>query len=152
MSSEASRLAHSIGGVEERVSSEAKLVQAERSFLEKQKHKLQNLKVQRRTCTPLIWIRMVLLRCRRYRCMSSSFSREAAMFYGDTYCSFSIFDLNYPYQIVELRRVEVRHFWASQSSREPRSNIPRRFLRLLFVLHPTPPHPTPSHGLDWTGL
>lgn len=46
MSSEASRLAVSIGGVEERVSSEAKLVQAERTYIDKQKDRLRSLKVQ----------------------------------------------------------------------------------------------------------
>lgn len=45
MSSEASRLAVSIGGVEERVSSEAKQVQAEKTHLEKQKKRLALLKV-----------------------------------------------------------------------------------------------------------
>lgn len=49
MSSEASRLAVSIGGVEERVSSEAKLVQAERAHLDKQKRRLTLLKVRRET-------------------------------------------------------------------------------------------------------
>lgn len=46
MSSEASRLAVSIGGVEERVSSEAKLVQQERVNLEKHKRRLQAGKVR----------------------------------------------------------------------------------------------------------
>lgn len=46
MSSEASRLAVSIGGVEERVSSEAKLVQAEKTSLEKQKGRMQTFKVR----------------------------------------------------------------------------------------------------------
>lgn len=46
MSSEASRLAVSIGGVEERVSSEAKLVQQERAALEKHKRRLQAGKVR----------------------------------------------------------------------------------------------------------
>lgn len=46
MSSEASRLAVSIGGVEERVSSEAKLVQQERANLEKHKRRLQAGKVK----------------------------------------------------------------------------------------------------------
>ena len=45
MSSEASRLAVSIGGVEERVSSEAKLVQQERANLEKHRRRLQAGKV-----------------------------------------------------------------------------------------------------------
>lgn len=45
MSSEASRLAVSIGGVEERVSSEAKLVQQERANLEKHKRRVQAGKV-----------------------------------------------------------------------------------------------------------
>lgn len=48
MSSEASRLAVSIGGVEERVSSEAKLVQQERANLEKYKRRLQAGKVRAR--------------------------------------------------------------------------------------------------------
>jgi len=50
MSSEASRLAVSIGGVEERVSSEAKLVQQERANLEKQKRRLQACKVGAAGC------------------------------------------------------------------------------------------------------
>lgn len=46
MSSEASRLAVSIGGVEERVSAEAKVVQQQRTNLEKHKRRLQAGKVQ----------------------------------------------------------------------------------------------------------
>lgn len=45
MSSEASRLAASIGGVEERVSSEAKMMHAERAHLDKRHKQLQSLKV-----------------------------------------------------------------------------------------------------------
>lgn len=46
MSSEASRLAASIGGVEERVSSQASLVQAEKAHLDKQKKRVQAVKVR----------------------------------------------------------------------------------------------------------
>lgn len=50
MSSEASRLAVSIGGVEERMSSEAKLVQQEKANLEKYKRRLQAVKVRAPRC------------------------------------------------------------------------------------------------------
>lgn len=50
MSSEASRLAVSIGGVEERMSSEAKLVQQEKTNLEKHKRRLQAVKVCGQSC------------------------------------------------------------------------------------------------------
>lgn len=45
MSSEASRLAASIGGVEERVSSETKMLKAEKAHLDKRHKQLQSLKV-----------------------------------------------------------------------------------------------------------
>lgn len=45
MSSEASRLAASIGGVEERVSSETKMLHAEKAHLDKRHKQLQSLKV-----------------------------------------------------------------------------------------------------------
>ena len=53
MSSEASRLAVSIGGVEERVSSQATQVQAEKTQLDKQKKRIQACKVSPTTCTML---------------------------------------------------------------------------------------------------